>query len=107
VIDLQANVAQHMKYPAGDGSPMELPPSEAAIARDAVGARRLINLQGVLQAIGLTMRFDPTPGHLVLRDESSGRQWADRSNLIASFVRSGRPKLASLVRVLQKKIEVQ
>ena len=96
-------MAQHLRYPAGDGSPSDLPPSESHLLKTEAAERRFAELKKTLCRAGFDSAFDPTPGEYVLVEQASGLRLTDVARLCVAHVRSGRPKLESVVRVVMKK----
>jgi len=96
-------MAQHLGYPETDGSLPDSPPSAQHVAPTAAAQARVVRLERELSTVGVRLEFRPVPGYFEVENAATGCQWEDLARLCIDHVKSGRPKLDSVIRIVKKK----
>jgi hypothetical protein len=81
-----------------------MPPAWSQVFATPEIRRRFGDLKDALRGAGTEVEFDVTLGEFAVWGTGSDRRAIDSGRLCLSFLKSGRPKLASVVRVLLKRV---
>ena len=97
-------MAQHLRYPEGDGSLPELPPASDMLETRGRRAERLAMLKACLETRGMAMSFDHRAGEWTVMAKATGASYVDYGRRIEAYLGAGRPRADAIARVLSRKL---